>query len=433
LKKNHQVLVIGGGWAGVSAALSARLAGADVAICERTDMLLGAGLVGGIMRNNGRFVATEEALAMGCGDLFKITDGLSRHKNVSFPGHLHANLYDVMLIEPAVRALLDLSNISVYFGERIVGAKATNGRLMEVIAESEGVFSADAFVDATGSSGPPGQCQRLGHGCASCIQRCPSFGPRVSVTQLMGLKEFMCSRRKGTFGAMSGSCKLHKETLSQYLREELDSKGVLVVHLPEKLTNSKKLETKVCQQYALPEYAENLILLDTGHAKLMSPYFPLSALRSVPGFENARYADPLAGDRGNSIRLTAVSPRDTTLLVHGTQNLFVAGERAGVCVGHTEAIVTGAVAGRNASLSARGKPLLIVPQTLAIGDYIALSGVNSSGEPLVPEGYGLRASHTFSGSVYFERMKSLDLYQTDPDVIWRRVKESGMESAFLEA
>ena len=82
--KYHQVLVIGGGWAGVSAALAAKLAGADVALCERTDMLLGTGLVGGRMRNNGRFVATEEACAMGFGHIFKITDSLSTHRNVDF-------------------------------------------------------------------------------------------------------------------------------------------------------------------------------------------------------------------------------------------------------------------------------------------------------------------------------------------------------------
>jgi hypothetical protein len=32
-----------------------------------------------------------------------MTDRVSRHKNIVFPGHKHANLYDVCLIEPAVR------------------------------------------------------------------------------------------------------------------------------------------------------------------------------------------------------------------------------------------------------------------------------------------------------------------------------------------
>ncbi len=44
--------------------------GAEVEILERTDLLLGLGNVGGIMRNNGRFTATEENIAMGADELF---------------------------------------------------------------------------------------------------------------------------------------------------------------------------------------------------------------------------------------------------------------------------------------------------------------------------------------------------------------------------
>ena len=65
-----KVVVVGGGWAGSAAALAARKAGCEVELFERTDMLLGTGLVGGIMRNNGRFTAAEEAIAMGGGYLF---------------------------------------------------------------------------------------------------------------------------------------------------------------------------------------------------------------------------------------------------------------------------------------------------------------------------------------------------------------------------
>ncbi|MCK4828979.1 FAD-dependent oxidoreductase, partial [bacterium] len=53
-----KVIVVGGGWAGCAASLSACKQGAEVVLIERTDMLLGTGLVGGIMRNNGRFTAT---------------------------------------------------------------------------------------------------------------------------------------------------------------------------------------------------------------------------------------------------------------------------------------------------------------------------------------------------------------------------------------
>ena len=45
-----KIVVIGGGWAGCAAALTAEKAGTDVTLLERTDMLLGTGLVGGIFR-----------------------------------------------------------------------------------------------------------------------------------------------------------------------------------------------------------------------------------------------------------------------------------------------------------------------------------------------------------------------------------------------
>ena len=69
-----KVVVIGGGWSGVAAAITAKKAGADVSIYEKTDLLLGLGNVGGIMRNNGRYTASEELIALGAGDLINLTD-----------------------------------------------------------------------------------------------------------------------------------------------------------------------------------------------------------------------------------------------------------------------------------------------------------------------------------------------------------------------
>jgi len=89
------IVVVGGGWAGCSAAYSAAMAGADVTLLEKTDMLLGTGLVGGIMRNNGRYTALEEISAMGGRELVRIIDRTARHRWVNFPGHRHATLYDV--------------------------------------------------------------------------------------------------------------------------------------------------------------------------------------------------------------------------------------------------------------------------------------------------------------------------------------------------
>ena len=118
-----------------------------------------------------------------------------------------------------------------------------------------------------------------------------------------------------------------------------------------------KLSKKVCQQYAIDEYAENIILLDTGHAKMMTSFYPLEKLRKIKGLENARYEDPYSGGIGNSVRYLSIAPREDTMKVKGIKNLFCAGEKSGLFVGHTEAIVTGTLAGYNSVRHIYGKEL----------------------------------------------------------------------------
>ena len=69
-----KIVIAGGGWAGCAAAVRAAKLGMETVLIEKTDLLLGLGNVGGIMRNNGRFTAAEENIAMGAGELFEITD-----------------------------------------------------------------------------------------------------------------------------------------------------------------------------------------------------------------------------------------------------------------------------------------------------------------------------------------------------------------------
>jgi len=164
--------------------------------------------------------------------------------------------------------------------------------------------------------------------------------------------------------------------------------------------------------------------LNTGHAKLMVPFFPLEALRRIPGFENARYEDPYAGGLGNSIRYVGMAPRDDTLKVKGIGNLFCAGEKAGLLVGHTEAIVTGTLAGYNAVKRVKKENLLILPTTLAVGEAIAYVRTQMETE----EGLGYK--YTFSGSIYFDRMKQRGLYSTDQKKIEERVDQAGMMGIF---
>lgn len=420
-----KVIVIGGGWAGCSAAVSAKKAGAEeVILLERADMLLGTGLVGGIMRNNGRFTATEEAFALGGGDIFEAIDKVARHKNIEFPGHKHVTLYDVAHVEPAIRKVLESYGITYNLMARVRDITMEGQKIKSVITDKDDEVYGDVFVEATGTAGPQGQCSKYGNGCVMCIIRCPSFGPRISIAARAGVKEMPGRKADGSLGAMSGSCKLHKESLSQNIVNELNTKGVVVVPIPEELKKADSLSIKACQQYALKEFADNLILLDTGHAKLMSPFYPLDKLRKIPGFENARYEDPYAGGVGNSMRFTALSPRDNTLKVQGVDNLFCGGEKAGLLVGHTEAIVTGTLAGHNAVRYTLGKELLVLPESLAIGDAIAHVREQMQTED------GLKLKYTFSGAHYFKRMQEKGLYTTDVQKIKDRVAKAGLTNIF---
>jgi len=421
-----KVIVVGAGWSGCAASLSARKQGAEVLLLERTDMLLGTGLVGGIMRNNGRFTAAEEMIAMSGGELFQLADQNSLHRNIDFPRHHHASLYNVATMEPQVKKLLLEKGIEIHLGTRMDEVEKEGGRIKAVIGkrgEEKARFEGNAFVDTTGTAGPPAHCSKYGNGCVMCILRCPTFGGRVSLTAKTGVQE-MIGRKGSQIGAMSGSCKLLKESLSKEIRDTLDKKGVAIIPVPPSEKSGGKLSIKACQQYALPEFEENLILLDTGHAKLMVPFFPLESLRRIPGLENARYEDPYAGGLGNSIRYVGMAPRDDALRVKNIENLFCAGEKAGLLVGHTEAIVTGTLAGYNAVKHIRKEKPLILPATLAVGDAIAHVRTQMETE----EGLGYK--YTFSGSVYFDRMKEKGLYSTDPKEIERRVDQAGMLGIF---
>jgi len=421
-----RIVVVGGGWAGCAAALAARKAGAEVILVEKTDCLLGTGLVGGIMRNNGRFTAAEEMIAMGGGELFQLADKVARHTNVEFPGHEHATLYDVALMEPTVRRHLLGQGVELWMMARARDVEMTDGSLDAVVLDDGACLEADAFVEATGSAGPQGNCRKYGNGCAMCVLRCPSWGGRVSIAARAGVEEMMGRRPDGSIGAMSGSCKLHKDSVDSGIADELNHTGVVVVPIPEELVHAEKLAVKACQQYALLAFAENLVLLDTGHVKLMTSFYPLDEMRRIPGMENARYEDPYAGGKGNSIRYLALSPRDDHMKVEGLDNLFCAGEKAGLLVGHTEAICTGTLAGHNAVRWASDRPLVAIPRTTAVGEAIAFVREQMQTE----EGMGRK--YTFSGSVYFERMKELGIYTTDVEAVRRRVREVGFSDFFVQ-
>ncbi len=224
-----RIVIAGGGWAGCAAAAAASKVGAEVTLLERTDMLLGTGLVGGIMRNNGRYTATEEMIALGGGDIFAITDANSRHKNISFPGHEHANLYDIGKVPGAVTRFLKTAGVNIKFKSRVKKVEMNGNSIQAVITDQGKRYEGDVFIDTTGTAGPMKNCVRYGNGCAMCVLRCPSFGGRVSLTGLTGISETQGIKPNGAVGAMSGSCKLYKNHLRHGSLDTLNEKGVAVI------------------------------------------------------------------------------------------------------------------------------------------------------------------------------------------------------------
>ncbi len=141
------------------------------------------------MRNNGRFTAAEELIALGAGDLINITDKNSRHKNIDFPGHKHAWLYDVNKIEPAVKNHMKNMGIDIHLISRIVDVKKEGDKIKGIYISDGTYVDGDVFIETTGSTGPMGNCLRYGNGCSMCVLRCPAFGPRVSLTSRAGVDD----------------------------------------------------------------------------------------------------------------------------------------------------------------------------------------------------------------------------------------------------
>jgi len=420
-----KVIVIGGGWSGCTAAITAKKAGAEVVLYEKTDMLLGLGNVGGIMRNNGRYTAAEELIALGAGEFIHLTDDNSKHKNINFPGHKNAWLYDANKIEPAVGRYLEEMDIEVNMITRVVDVEKEGSKIKGIYLSDKSYVVADAFIETTGSAGPMNNCLKYGNGCAMCILRCPAFGGRVSISSKAGIEDLKGEREEeGVYGAFSGSGKLAKGSLDSDLVKQLDNAGVLVVKVPDEDINLDKLKQKVCQQYALKEFAENIILIDTGDVKLMTPFYPLKKLRKIKGFENAKYVDPYAGGIGNSIRYVSIAPREDSMKVIDLDNLFCAGEKAGLFIGHTEAMITGALAGYNAIKNYLGKPPLILPRSLAVGDIIAYENEK------MQTSEGRKNRYTFAGADYFKRMQVLGLYTLDIAEIKEKVENLNLTNIF---
>ena len=220
--------------AGQGAAALPRQRRGQVTLLEKLISCWAQGLVGGIMCNNGRYTQLRRPSPLGAAN-FQIADAVARHRNLDFPGHKHAFPYDVTKIEPAVRSPAGGDDIQLETRAGAVEMEEGKGRIKGLRSDRGQIFAADVFVETTGTAGPQVNCLKYGNGCAMCILRCPSSGPRVSIAAKAGIQEMIGGSSVGTLGAMSGSCKLLKESLAHGIQERLNREGVVVVPLPPEL------------------------------------------------------------------------------------------------------------------------------------------------------------------------------------------------------
>ncbi len=415
-----RVVVIGGGLSGCGAALAARKAGAEVTLLERTDMLLGVAIRAGETNGNGWLVGQHELRFLGGGEIFDVLASVKLHDNVPFPDAAkHGYIYNTGLAEPAVKRVVEQVGVTVHLESRMVDVVKEGGRLQAVKLEDGSLVEGEAFVDCTGTRGGVAVCNKYGKGCVMCLVRCFAYGDRVGVVEKAGGKEVYRTRPDGPPGMLSSAVTLFKDTLAPELKARIEEEGLVKVPLPRELVDYTRMG--IMGGGRSREFVENIILADIGPvAKCFGiVYMEQDKFRRVPGFENVHVEDPRSS-KWNHIGHMGIAERDVSLKVKGFENIFCGGEKSGQ-TSVDGAIITGYLAGHNAARQAYGwDELLVLPRSLAIGDFMAF--VTEKFET----GEGLKVVYRMARGEYWERMQQIGLYTEDVDLIRRRVEEAGL-------
>lgn len=151
------VAVVGGGMAGVAAAVAARQAGANCVLIERAPYLGGTGTHCGVSSFCGFYTggSREEQIVQGVGEM--VLERLRAAGEDTSPtmtelGNRIIN-YDIEAVKYVLDGLVLDSGVRLLLDARVIDADLAAGRLHRLLAaDDEGPFAvhADAFVDATG-------------------------------------------------------------------------------------------------------------------------------------------------------------------------------------------------------------------------------------------------------------------------------------------
>ena len=415
-----KIVVVGGGFSGCAAAITAAKAGGDVLLIERTDMLTAAGLRAGRMNFNGKLAAAEEAKALGGGDVFEALESIILHRG-NIVDELHGYIYNTAIVEPTVRRTVEKAGVKLQLCTRITDVEKEGSAIRAVVAHDKSRYAGDAFIDCSGTFGGVAVCTKWGKGCVMCATyRCMTFGDRVSIATKAGAPELMRHRPDGTPGVMGAAITIFKESLAPDLQKRLEQEGAVSIPLPKEIIDYSKQHS--IGGIRSRRQMEFLNVVDIGlSAKCVGiGFLTLRDLRTVRGLEEAIIEDPWGGGLYNNINKVSMTPRDDSLLTRGFSNLFLGGEKAGPGTGIAEVLVVGALAGHNAVRQAMDMAPLILPRTTAIGDFIAFTG------EMMDQPEGLKEGYSFAHTTYFDRMKALNTYSPDPQAAHERIKTHGL-------
>ncbi len=156
----NQVIVAGGGAAGVGAALGAAAAGAHVTLLERAPFLGGAATLSNVLTYCGFWTQGEPPRACVGGAGKSVLDAVAGLGCDVRPQRMHSSGVVVAVIEPeAVKLALDRlladAGVDVVLHARIAGATSQGELVHDVrVLDHRGELrlSGDAFVDATGEA-----------------------------------------------------------------------------------------------------------------------------------------------------------------------------------------------------------------------------------------------------------------------------------------